>query len=72
VPKDAIRDVEHAPPLHARRVNPKRVAEVQMVVDHRGEEVVRRAHGVDVPGEVEVHFVHRLEPRQPAAGASPF
>ena len=38
-----------------------------MVVDHRGEEVVRRADGVYIPGEVEVYVLHRDDLRVSAA-----
>ena len=38
---------------------PERVALVQVVVEHRGEQVVRRRDRVEVAGEVEVDLVHR-------------
>ena len=43
-------------------VDAELVAAVQVVVDERREQVVRRADGVDVAGEVEVEVLHRAPP----------
>src|SRR5580698_1417780 len=52
-------DVNDPPPADAVRVQAERVAAVQMVVDHRGQLVVRRGHRVHVPGQVQVQRLER-------------
>ena len=47
------------------------VAEVEAVVDRRGEQVVRGGDRVEVAGELEVDRVRRLDPARPAAGRPP-
>ena len=59
VAQRAVVDVEDAPPGDAVRVEPELVAVVQVVVDHRGQQVVRGGHGVEVAGQVQVHALHR-------------
>ena len=46
------------------------VALVQVVVDHRGEQVVRRRDGVEVAGEVQVELLHRQDLAVAAAGGA--
>ena len=46
------------------------VAPVDVVVDHRGEQVVRRRDGVEVAGEVEVDVLHRHDLGIAAAGGA--
>ena len=42
-----------------------------MVIEYRGEEIVRRADGVDIAGEVQVNVLHRVDLRPAsAAGAA--
>ena len=53
--------------LIAQRVDVVRVAVQDRGVEHRREQVVRRADRVDVAGEVEVEVLHRHHLRQPAA-----
>ena len=53
-----------------RESRPKRVAVMQVVVDHRGQQVVRARHGVDVAGEVQVDVVGRHHLRAAAARAA--
>ncbi len=51
-----------------RGIEVERVALVQMIVEHRGEQVVRRGDGVEIAGEVEIDLVHRHHLRVAAAG----
>src|SRR5690606_32636725 len=55
----AVVHVEHAAPGHPARVDLERVAPVDVVVDHRAEQVVRAGDRVEVAGEVEVDVLHR-------------
>jgi hypothetical protein len=43
-----------------------------VVVDHRRQQVVRRGDGVEIAGEVQVHFLHRHDLRMPPPAAPPF
>ncbi len=52
-------DIEHPPPRDVVHVEVELVALVQMVVDHGRQQVVRRRHGVEVAGEVQVQQLHR-------------
>ena len=56
--KRAVVHVEHAPPGDAPLIEAERVAPVHVIVDHRGEQVVRRCDGVEVAGEVQVDLLH--------------
>ena len=64
--------VQDAPPGDAPGIDAECVAPVDVVVDHRGEEIVRRGDGVEVAGEVEVHLLHRHDLRIAAAGRAAF
>ncbi len=64
----AVVHVEAAPPRHPPRVDAQRIAPVDVVVDHRGQQVVGRGDGVEVAGEVQVDLVHRHHLRIAAAG----
>ena len=64
----AIVHVEHAPPGDAARVEAEAVAPVDVVVDHRRQQIVRRRDGVEVAGEVEVDVLHRHDLGVAAAG----
>ena len=59
VAQGAVADVEHARPEHVVGVDAQLVAVVDVVVDERRGEVVRRADRVDVAREVEVEVLHR-------------
>ena len=52
-------DVHHASPRDVVEVEAELVAVVQVVVDHRRQQVVGGGHGVEVAGEVEVEQLHR-------------
>ena len=62
--------VEHARPEHAPAVDAQRIAPVDMVVEHRREQVVRRGDGVEVAGEMQVDLGHRHDLRLAAAGGA--
>ena len=64
----AVVHVEAAPPRHAPRIDAERIAPVDVVVDHRGEQVVGGGDGVEVAGEVQVDLVHRHHLGVAAAG----
>jgi hypothetical protein len=59
VTESAVADVDDPRPQDVVGVDAQRVAVVDVVVDERSGEVVRRAHRVDVAGEVEVEVLHR-------------
>ena len=59
VAQGTVVDVEHAPPGDVADVDAELVAVVQVVVDHRREQVVGGRDGVEVAGEVEVEPLHR-------------
>ena len=60
--------VHDAPPGDAAGVDALLVAPVDVVVDQRREQVVRRGDGVEVAGEMQVHVLHRHDLRIAAAG----
>ena len=62
VAQRAVVDVQHASPGDRARVDAELVAVVQVVVDHRGEHVVRRRDGVEVAGEVQVERAPSARP----------
>jgi hypothetical protein len=60
--------VHHAPPGDAALVDFQLVAPVDVVVDHRRQQVVGRGDGVEIAGEMQVHLLHRHDLRIAAAG----
>ena len=66
----AVVHVHDAAPGDAARVDAERVAPVDVVVDQRRQQVVRRGDGVEVAGEVEVDVLHRHDLRVAAAGGA--
>ena len=63
-------DVEHAPPGDVVDVEVELVALVQMVVDHRRQQVVGGGDRVEVAGEVQVEQLHRDHLAVAAAGGA--
>ena len=59
----AVVHVDNTAPDHAARVDLKRVAPIDVVVDHRRQQVVRRGDRVKVTREMQVHFFHRHDLR---------
>ena len=68
----AIVHVEHAPPHHPAQVDFKGVAPIDVVVEHRREQVVRRGDRVKIAREMKVDLVHRHDLRIAAPGAAAF
>ena len=64
----AIVDVERAAPDDAARIDVERIAPIDMIVDHRREQIVGGGDGVEIAGEMQVDFVHRHDLRMAAAG----
>ena len=67
----AIIHVEDAPPGDAARVDVEIVAPIDVVVDKRGEKVVRRRDGVEIAGEMQVDLLHRNDLGIAAARGAP-
>ena len=70
LPQRTVVHVHHPPPGDPARVDAFGVAPVDVVVDQRRQQVVRRGDGVEVTGEVEVHVLHRHHLRHAAAGST--
>ena len=68
VPQRPVVHVDHALPDDPPRVDPQRVAVVDVVVEQRGQQVVGQLDGVEVAGEVEVDVLHRHDLGVAAAG----
>ena len=66
----AVVHVHDAAPGDAAAVDAERVAPVDVVVDQRRQQVVRRGDGVEVAGEVEVDVLHRHDLGVAAAGGA--
>ena len=60
--------VHRARPQHLVRVDAELVAEVQVRIDQRREQVVRRRDGVEVAVEMQIDLVERRQRRLAAAG----
>src|SRR3546814_6322581 len=60
--------VDDPPPAYPAQIDAKLVAPIDMVVDQRREQVVRRSDGVKIAGEVEVDVLHRHDLGVAAAG----
>ncbi len=70
LPERALVHVEHAAPDDAALVYAQRVAEMQVVVEHRGQEVVGGGDDVEVAVEMQVDLLHRRDLGIAAAGAA--
>ncbi len=68
----AVVEVNHAPPDDPPRIDVERVAPIDVVVEHRREQVVRRGDRVKIAGEVEIDLLHRRDLRIAAAGGAAF
>ncbi len=60
--------VDGARPGDAAGIEAERVALMEVIVEHRGEQIVRRGDRVEIAGEVQVDLVHRDHLRVAAAG----
>ena len=70
VPQLAVVDVEDPPPGDLMRVEPEAVSLVDVVADHRRQQVVGGGDGVHVAGQVQVECLHRDHLRVAAAGGA--
>ena len=68
----AIVHVHRARPQDLLGIDPQLVAEVQVRIDQRGQQVVRRRDGVKVAVEMQVDLVERRQRRLAAAGRAAF
>ena len=68
--KRAVVHVEHAPPHDPRRIKVERIAPIEVIVDHRREQIVGRCDGVEIAGEMKVDLLHRRDLRAAAAGGA--
>ena len=66
----AVVHVEHAAPGDAARIDAERIAPIDVIVEQRGEQIVRRGDGVEVAGEVQVDVLHRHDLGIAAAGGA--
>ena len=72
IAQGAVVHVDGPPPGHAAGIDAKRIALMEVVVEHRGEEIVRGGDGVKVAGEVKIDLQRRLQRRFAAAGRAAF
>src|SRR5882672_4726944 len=70
VAQRAVVHVDRARPADAADVDAERVAVMEVRVEHRREQIVRAADGVEVAGEVKVDVLHRHDLRVAAARRS--
>ncbi len=61
--ESAVVHVDASAPAHGERIDAERVAVEDVRLEHRREQVVGGADGVDVAGEVEVEVLHRHDLR---------
>ena len=59
LPQRAIIHVKHALPGHSAHINAQRVAMMNMVVEQRGQQIVRERNGAEIAGEMQVDVLHR-------------
>ena len=64
----AVVDVEGAPPDDAARIDAGLIAPMNVIVDHRREQIVGGGDGVEIAGEMQVDIDHRRDLRPSAAG----
>ena len=70
VTKRAVIHIDNTAPGDAALVDVELVAPVDMVVDHRRQQVVCRGDRVEVAGEMKVHFFHRHDLGIATAGSA--
>ena len=62
--------VEYTRPEHAPGIDAQRIAPVDVVVEHCGQQIVGRGDGVEVAGEMQVDVGHRHDLRLAATGGA--
>ena len=70
--QSAIVHVEHAPPRHPPRIDIECIVPVHVVIDQGGQQVMRRADGVEITGEVQIDVRHWHDLGVAPAGRSAF
>ena len=63
LPQGTVVHVNHATPRNTANVNVLRIAPVDVIVDHRGQQRVCRSDGVEISGEMKIHVFHRNDLR---------
>ena len=58
IPELPVVHIDASAPGYSFRVNAKGVPVHYVIIYHRGKQIVRRADGVDIAGEVEVYILH--------------
>ena len=66
----AVVHVDDAAPGHAALVDFQLIAPIDVVVDHRRQQIVRRGDGMEVAGEMEIHLLHRNDLSISATGGT--
>ncbi len=64
----AVVHIHDAAPDHAAAIDAERIAPVDVIVDQRREQVMRRGDGVEIAGEVQIDVFHRDDLGIAAAG----
>ena len=72
LPKGPIVHVEDTRPTDPPGVQAGPVFPIDVIVDHRRQQIVRGRYGVEIPGEMQVDVVRRLDGRLAAAGPAAF
>ena len=67
--KRPVVHVHDPAPDHPARIDAQRISPVDVVVDHRGQQVVRRSDRMEVASEMEVHLLHRHNLRMATTGS---
>lgn len=62
--------VHHPAPGDTARIEILFIAPVNMVIDHRRQQVMRGGDGVEIAGEMQVNVFHRHDLRPPATGSA--
>ncbi len=71
VPQRPVVHVDHPLPDDPPRIDAQGVAVLDVVIQHRGQEVVGHLDGVEVAGELEIDVLHRRHLGVTAAGGAP-
>ena len=69
--KRPVVHVDGAPPGDAPRVDVERVAPIDVIVDHSGEQIIGGADRVKIAGEMQIDVLHRHHLRVTAASRTP-
>ena len=67
-----IADVEYPWPANRIGVNSEHISMMQMIVDHRCQQIVSHPNSVDIPGKMQVKLLHRHDLAIAATGSATF